>query len=150
MITVPTREHQEIVERWFGDLFTKGHLDAVDELVAPDFVGYGAGGEGQIHESHGREAFREWLRWYTSSFSNREWAVHDVISEGEKAVVRYSGRTTYRGGFLNISSEDQRILETGILIYRIENGMVKELWSEMSDLEVVMQLGAFPIQGLAK
>jgi hypothetical protein len=28
---------------------------------------------------------------------------------------------------------------------RIEDGMVKEIWSEMSDLQIVMQLGAFPV-----
>jgi hypothetical protein len=36
-------------------------------------------------------------------------------------------------------------LETGILIYRVEAGKVKELWSEMGDLQVVQQLCAFPV-----
>jgi len=67
-----------------------------------------------------------------------------VISEGHKVVARYSGWATYRGGLLGIPSEDQRVRETGILIYRIEGGKVAALWSEMSDLQVVMQLGAFP------
>ena len=116
----------------------------MDELVALDFVGYGAGGDGQIHETHGREPFRQWLSWYLGTFTNREWTVHDIISSGAKVVVRYSGRTTYRGGWLDIPSENQRVLETGILIMRIADGQVKELWSEMSDLQVAMQLGAFP------
>ena len=73
--------------------------------------------------------------------------VHDVISEDAKAVARNSGWVTYRGGLLGIPSEGQRVLETGILILRIEDGLVQELWSEMSDLQVVMQLGAFPPPG---
>jgi predicted ester cyclase len=116
-----------------------------DELVASDFVGYGTGGDGQIHETHGSEAFREWLRWYLGAFTDREWTVHDVISEGEKVVARYSGWATYQGGLLDIPSTTQRVLETGILIYRLESGKVKELWSDMSDLQVVMQLGVFPV-----
>jgi hypothetical protein len=48
-------------------------------------------------------------------------------------------------GLLDIPSTDQRILETSILILRVEHGMVKEIWSEMSDLQVVMQLGAFSV-----
>jgi predicted ester cyclase len=51
---------------------------------------------------------------------------------------------TYRGGLLGIPSEGQRVLETGILILRVEDGLLKEVWSEMSDLQVMMQLGAFP------
>lgn len=100
-----------------------------------------------MEDTHGREAFRGWLRWYTSAFTEREWAVHDVISEGEKVVARYSGWATYRGGLLSIPSEGQRVLETGILILHVRDGLVQELWSEMSDLQLVMQLGAFPQAG---
>ena len=60
-------------------------------------------------------------------------------------MARYSGTTTYRRGLLGIPSKNQRVLETGILIYTIEGGKVKEVWSEMSDLQVVQQLGAFPV-----
>ena len=139
---MPTREHVGLVERWFEDLFTRGDLDAVNELVAPDFVAHGQGG---MEDSHGRETFREWLRWYLAAFVDREWTVYEVISEGDKVVARYSGRAMYKGGLLDIPSEDQRVLETGILILRVEDGIVRELWSEMSDLQVVMQLSAFPV-----
>jgi steroid delta-isomerase-like uncharacterized protein len=138
---VPNAEHTNIVEHPFDDLFTRGDLDAVDSLVAPDFVAHGQGGS---EATRGREAFREWLRWYTSAFTEREWTVHDVISEGEKVVARNPGRVTYRGGLLGFPSEGQRVLETGILILRVEDGLVQEAWSEMSDLQVMMQLGAFP------
>ncbi len=138
---MPRAEHENIVGRWFDDLFTRGDLDAVDDLVAPDLVAHGQGGS---EDNHGREVFRGWLRWYISAFTEREWTVHDVISEGEKVVTRNSGWATYRGGLLGIPSEGQRVLETGILILRVEGGLVHELWSEMSDLQLVMQLGALP------
>lgn len=144
-ITVPNSDHEQIVERWYEDLFTRGDLSAVDELVAPDFVAYGAGSDGRTIETRGPSAFREWLRWYLSAFTDREWTVHDVISEGDKVVARYSGWATYRGGLLGIPPTNRRVMESGILIYRIESSKVKELWSEMSDLQVVMQLGAFPV-----
>jgi predicted ester cyclase len=146
-ITIPTRQHQQIVERWFEDLFTRADLSAVDELVSADFVAYGTGGDGQSIQTRGPDAFREWLRWYISSFTDREWTVHDVISEGDKVVARYSGWATYRGGLLEIPSAGQRVRESGILIYRIEGGKVAAIWSEMSDLQVVMQLGAFSVPG---
>ena len=133
--------HRAIIERWFVDLFARGNIAAVDELVGADFVAHGQGGS---PDSHGREAFRHWLRWFLSTFTDPEWTVHDVITEGDKVVARYSGWTTYRGGLLDIPAADQRVCESGILIFRIADGQVQELWSEMSDLQVVMQLGAFP------
>ena len=137
--------YESIVERWFEDLFTRGDLSAVEGLVTIDFAAYGTGGDGRTIETRGPGAFREWLRWYLSAFTDREWTVHDTISEGDKVVARYSGWATYRGGLLDIPSGDQRVRETGILIYRIEGGKVAAIWSEMSDLQVVMQLGAFPV-----
>ncbi len=141
---MPKAEHAKIVGRPFDDLFTRGDLDDVDDLVAPDFVAHGQGGSGAVR---GREAFRGWLRWYTSAFTEREWTVHDVISEGEKVVARNSGWVTYRGGLLSIPSEGQRVLETGILILRVEDGLVQELWSEMSDLQLVSSSAPSPGQG---
>jgi predicted ester cyclase len=138
---VHNSQHREIVDRWFTDLFTRGDFAAVDELVSANFVAHGQGGN---PDSHSREAFRIWLRWYLSAFADPEWTVHDIITEGDKAVARYSGWTTYRGGLLDIPAANQRVQESGILIFRIANGEVQELWSEMSDLQVVMQLGAFP------
>jgi predicted ester cyclase len=67
-----------------------------------------------------------------------------LLSEGDKAVARCSGLATYKGGLLDIPSKDQRVFETSILIIRVEDGLVREIWSEMSDLQIVMQLGAFP------
>ena len=137
--------YENIVQRWFEDLFTRGDLSAVEELVTADFAAYGTGGDGRTIETRGPGAFREWLRWYLSTFTDREWTVHDTISEGDKVVARYSGWATYRGGLLDIPSGEQRVRETGILIYRIEGGKVAAIWSEMSDLQVMMQLGAFPV-----
>ena len=73
----------------------------MDGLVAPDFVAHG---QGDMEDSQGREAFREWLMWYLSAFAYREWTVHDVISEGDRVVARYSGWATYKGGLLDIPS----------------------------------------------
>ena len=133
---VSSQEGACIVRRWFEDIFTRGDLEVVDEVVAEDLVTHG---QGDDPGTHGAEAFKDWLRWYRAAFTDPEWTVHDVI------IASYSGKTTYRGGLLDILPRDRRVTESGILIYRIEDGKVKELWSEMSDLQVMQQLGAFPV-----
>ena len=56
---MPKAEHENIVGRWFDDLFIWGDLDAVDGLVAPDLVTHGQGG---TEATRGPEAWCEWLR----------------------------------------------------------------------------------------
>ena len=134
-------ETQKLVARWFGDVFTRGDEDAVDEIVSADLVAHAPGDSRPVRCA---EHFKAWLRWYREAFTDAEWNVHDVISAGDKIVARYSGRVTYRGGLLGIPSTGQRVTESGILIFRVEGGKVREIWPEMSDLQVVMQLGALP------
>ncbi len=79
----------------------------VDEVFGDDLVTHG---QGDDPGTHGAEAFKDWLRWYRAAFTDPEWTVHDII------VARYSGKTTYRGGLLDIPPSDQRVTESGILI----------------------------------
>ncbi len=134
-------EGRRIVGRWFGDVFTRGNLAAVDEICAEDLVVHAPGEDPAVH---GVENFKDWLRWYRETFTDAEWTVHDVIAAGDRVVARACGRVTYRGGLLGIPSDDQRITESGITIFRVEGVKVAEIWPEMSDLQVVVQLGAFP------
>lgn len=136
---MPTLEHTSMIQRWFTEIFEQGNLSTVDELVAVDFVAHAQGGD---PATKGREAFKTWLHWYRTNFTDQRWMVEDILSDGEKAVARYRGHTTYRGGLFDLPSTNQCILETGIIIYRIVDGQVQEIWSEMSDLQVVFQLGA--------
>lgn len=135
-------EYTSLVERWFQDIFTKGNLSVLDDIVAHDFIAHA---QGEDDATCGREAFKAWLCWYQTTFTDAEWTIHDVIESTDKVVVRYSGRTIYRGGLLGIPSSNQRVLETGIAIFRIMDGKFQEMWCEMSDLQVMQQLRAFPV-----
>ncbi|MEH7346495.1 hypothetical protein V7122_21855 [Bacillus sp. JJ1532] len=51
---------------------------------------------------------------------------------------------TYKGGWFYIPSKDQRIKETGIIIFTISNRRVREVWCENSDAAILYELGALP------
>jgi len=134
-----SQEQKAIIERYYGDVFERGDFSALDELLAPDFVTYDP--SGQIG-GRGIEAFKTWLQWYLARFTDAQWTLHEMIGEGEKVVVRYSGTPIYLGNFFDIPSTRQRVKEMGILIFRIKDGKIHELWSALSDLELVIELGA--------
>ncbi|SEN58689.1 hypothetical protein SAMN05192533_115112 [Mesobacillus persicus] len=77
------------------------------------------------------------MKWYRSVFQDDEWVIEDIIEQG-----RYTGWMTYIGGWFDIPSENQRVKETGIMIFAFENGKVKELWCENSDAAILFELGA--------
>ena len=68
--------------------------------------------------------------------------IDDLIEQDNKLVVRYTGWMTYKGGWFNIPSENQRVKETGIMIFTFEDRKIKELWCENSDAAILFELGA--------
>ncbi|UFU00823.1 ester cyclase [Radiobacillus kanasensis] len=125
-----------VAEKWFQEYFTKGNVDILDEVTDPAFVYHTRNGASD------KQKMKEFMGWFRSVFHDDEWQLDDMIEEGEKLVVRYTGWMTYKGGWFNIPSTDQRVKETGNMIFYFENGKVKELWCENSDAAILFELGA--------
>ncbi|PGM55652.1 ester cyclase [Bacillus sp. AFS053548] len=122
--------------RWFKEYFTTGNLEVLDELTTEDFVYHSRNGE------NSKEKMKEFMTWYRSVFHDDEWIVDDLIEQNHKLVVRYTGWMTYKGGWFNLPSENQRVKESGILIFYFEGSKVKEMWCENSDAAILFELGA--------
>lgn len=112
-----------------------GDEQRLSELATDDYVAHGPGGSGD------RATFVDWLRWYPTAFADQRPVLEDVIISGDRVVVRYVVRSTYRGGYLELPASGQAVEETGIIIFRIAGGKVAETWFEGNDLEVAQQLG---------
>lgn len=124
----------EIAEAWF-DMCRTGDEDRLADLATDDYVAHGPGGTGD------RATFVDWLHWYPATFADQRPVLEDVIAGGDRVVVRYTVRSTYRGGYLDLPARDQSVEETGIIIFRLAGGRVAETWFEGNDLEVAQQLG---------
>jgi len=124
----------EIAKAWF-DICRTGDEGRLAELATDDYVAHGPGGTGD------RAAFQAWLRWYPTAFADQHPVLEDVIESGDRVVVRYTVRSTYRGGYLDLPADNQPVHETGIIIFRFADGKVAETWFEGNDLVVAQQLG---------
>jgi steroid delta-isomerase-like uncharacterized protein len=125
---------RELARAWF-DMCRTGDQEQLTSLVTDDYVLHGPGGTGD------RETFADWLRWYPTTFADQRPELEDVIEAADRVVVRYTIRSTYRGGYLGLPARDQSVRETGIIIFRLSGGRVAETWFEGNDLDVVQQLG---------
>jgi predicted ester cyclase len=125
----------EIARAWFAMCRT-GDEQRLAALVTDDFVAHGPGGDGD------RAAFTTWLRWYPVAFAGQQPVLEDVIiGSQDRLVVRYTVRSTYRGGYLDLPPGGQSVRETGIIIFRLAGDKVAETWFEGNDLEVAQQIG---------
>ena len=117
-------QNKAIVNRFGEEVWNRGNLAAVDELVAGDFVGYGPG----RRVARGPEALKQTVTRMRTAFPYLHFTVEDEIAEGDKVVTRWTGRGTHRGKWRGVAASGKRVTFTGIAIRRIAGGKIAERW----------------------
>ena len=57
----------------------------------------------------------------------------------------FTSRGIHKGDFMGLPATRKPITITGIEIFHIENGKIVELWGEANLLDLMQQLGGFPV-----
>lgn len=133
-------ENRLLVKRWGEEIWSKGNLAAIDELFAPDFVCHGQ----PPGVAPDREGHKQVVTSWRSAFPEAQWVTGDMVAEGDKVAVRWSGRGAHKGQYMGIEPTGKDVTMTGISVLRIAGGKIKEMWTETNVLDVMQQLGALP------
>lgn len=72
------------------------------------------------------------------------------IGEDEKIVVRYSGYATYSSGISEIGPTHQRIFESGVFIFKLADGRVREIWNGRKRSQNYATARGFPFNARAR
>ncbi len=121
------QEKNKALVRRFLEAQSKGDLDAVDEMLAPDFVGHS-----KVFPSQGPG--REGVKWATerlsAAISNVNIHFEDQVAGGEKVVSRFIVRATHdRGELMGVAPTGIEMSNKAIAIHRIVGGKIAEEWS---------------------
>jgi steroid delta-isomerase-like uncharacterized protein len=137
-----TEENKAIVHRLSDELWNKGNLAPIDELVAADVVVHSPTFPGS-----GRGAFKQWVIGGRAAFPDCQLTLEDLIAEGDKVTLRWTFRGAHNGELPGIPPTNQHVVVTGIYIYRIVRGQVVERWDSEDTLSMLQQLGVIPTPG---
>lgn len=137
-LTSQEEENREIAKRMVEEVFDKGNLDAIDELVAEDFVDHDAP-PGMV--IRGPEGSKNMIRTFRKSFPDMSFEALDVITQGDRVVVRGVMRGTHQGPLMGFPPTHKRFEGKGVSILRISGGKVREHWGATDMLGILMQLG---------
>ena len=108
-----------------------------DELFSADLVGHFAGMppiDSRTHLQLGLAAFE--------GFADLERLVEDLLADGDRVVARWTTRGTHTGEFMGIPATGRFVTTSGITIFRLEDGLIVEEWSESDTFGLLQQLGA--------
>ena len=137
-----SEENKAVVRREMEELFNHtGNLDAVEEIIGPDYVGY----EPTSGETRGIEGARQFAATYRDAFPDLENTIEDMVAEGDKVVVRFRARGTHQGETKAFGPPTGKQMDiTGITLKRISDGKIVESWTNFDALGMMQQLGHIP------
>ncbi len=135
-----TEQNKALMNRIINEVFNRGNISLVDELLAPGFV---------EHEElppgipPGREAVKQLSTKFRSAFPDLKVTIDDTIAAGDKVVVRCTWRGTHKGEFMGVPPTGKKVSFGVIDIVRIAGGKVLEHWGQMDGMGMMKQLGVF-------
>ena len=120
-------EENMALARRFIEALVKGNLDALDEMMAPDFVNHTILLPGQ---EPGREGEKWAIAQISAAISYVSVVVEDQVAAGEKVVSRFVVHATHdRGELLGAAPSGRELTHVAIVIHRISGGKIAEEWS---------------------
>ena len=131
---------KSLTRRWFEEVWNKGRTEAIDEMFDPEGLAYGLAEDGGPLK--GTEGFKAFHAAYTSAFPDMRIQVEDVIQEGDKCAVRFSGSGTHTGEGIGLEATNRPVTFTGMSFTRWKNGKIVEGWNEVDISGIMKQLGA--------
>ncbi len=134
-------DNKQFMRQFVEEAINKKNLDAIDELVAEDFVEHVPfPGQGP-----GREGLRQVLATFLSAFPDIRWTLEEQIAEGEKVVSRFTMTGTHRGDFLGIPPTGKSVNIWGVVIDVVRDGKFAESRIIIDTLGLMQQLGMIPM-----
>ena len=125
----------EVVRLQHSEIWSKGNLDLIDEVFAPNFVGHFPAGT-----VSGRAGMLARVTAHRVAFPDWTEEVEDVIADGDQVVTRFTSRGTNSGEFLGKPPTNNRVEISEVCIYKLTDGKIVEQWVFPDMLSMQRQL----------
>ena len=143
MVTGDTmaERNKGIIRRYVDEVYTKGNLDVLEELISPHYVNHTE--ERDIEGIEGLRAFALAMR---AALPDMRHTIHVQLTEGDLEAHRWTISGTHQGEWAGIPASGNPVAVKGLSLSRIEDGKVAEEWTFTNSLEMMMQIGALPAE----
>lgn len=131
-------ENKELARQFFEQIWNQGDETAIDRFIAENAAG------NDPRFGVGRESFRlAWRKW-REAFPDINFAVQEIIAEGDTVVTRWRLTGTHLGEYLGVEATGVKVEVDGVSIDRIENGLVVSGFDAWDSLSFREQIGLIP------
>ncbi len=134
-------QNKTLIYRFLAELDKRP--TAINEFFAPGCRAYLPGSP----EPTDLEGFRQFVALLYTAFPDLQHKVEDQMAEHDKVVSLVTAWGTHQGDFQGILPTGKHAIIKDILITRIKEGKIVELWAQFDALSLLQQLDADRSQG---
>jgi serine phosphatase RsbU (regulator of sigma subunit)/ketosteroid isomerase-like protein len=132
--SISAEENKALVRR-FMEARAKADLNAIEEMMAPEFISHGV----LPGQQPGREGLKRSIAEIAAALSNRRRFIEDQVAEGDKVVTRYTLRATHdRKEIMGVAPTGREVTFKAIVIHRISGGKIAEEWGVGTSISELM------------
>ena len=121
----PESHHVATLTRYYEQVWNRGDIDLLDEVVSRDLVGHDV-----AIGDFGFEQLGEIVRMFRSSFPDFQVHPADVLARDDRIALRFRSEGTFTREFMGCPPTGARLSITGLVMYRFGGGKIAEIWVE--------------------
>ncbi len=139
-----SEEAKEIIRRWNEEGWSGGRYELAHEIISPNMMVHGAGGQAV---GMGPDGLIDLIKTWRTAFPDGRMEIDELIVEGDTVAIRNTWYGTQEAEFYGIPPSGKSVAVTSVGIDRVQGGLVTEGWGELDMVGMMQQLGALPIVG---
>lgn len=117
------------------DAYNGRTLEAFDSLLTDDVVLVR-----DEEEVLGRDAFKAVVARLRRAFPDIQYRIRDVVSSGDKLVLRWDAEGTHVTEYLGVQGTQRRVSYSGITLYELRDGRIARAWVAADLLSLLRRL----------
>lgn len=120
--------------RWFTEVLNDKRFDILEEILHPEIQLKPAAFSGMS----GLDQVGQMVEGLLGAFPDASYTIDDVLAEGDKVVVRWTGTGTHEGEYAGVPATGEQKTWTGLNLFHFACGSISGIWAEA---DLLVQLG---------
>jgi steroid delta-isomerase-like uncharacterized protein len=129
---VGLEDNKDLVRRFYAEVINGRDVDAIDDLLAEDFVHNG--------ERRGRDGQKPAVRAFLDGFSDLRNEIELIVAEDDLVAAHQTWSGTHDGEFLGVPATGKRVSFASTAVLRISEGRIAQAWDVVDAAGLLGQL----------
>jgi len=130
--------NKKLITDFYNEVWGRGNLDFAEKVFHPDYIRHDLRPGNPLPGPEGQKKIAGDFR---KAFPDLSIHIDLIFSTDEFVTARWTMSGTQTGKWGTIDPTNKKATFSGVNIFRMENGKVKEIWNHRDDLGLFQQLG---------